>query len=112
MSSSVEAVSGQCRLTPVSVCRAVPGCSVGQCRGSLTVEMCVQCQGVKQCRSVGVSECRGVDRCRGVGVSMPYTDGKHSLAKLQVSISEIKQYFHQDIYGRQPLAVACVGKGG
>ena len=38
---------------------------------------------------------------------MPYTDGKHSLAKLQVSISEIKQYFHQDIYGRQPLAVAC-----
>ena len=38
---------------------------------------------------------------------MPYTDGKHSLAKLQVSISEIKQYFHHDIYGRQPLAVAC-----
>ena len=29
---------------------------------------------------------------------MPYTDGKHSLAKLQVSISEIKQYFHHDIY--------------
>ena len=38
---------------------------------------------------------------------MPYTDGKHSLAKLQVSISEIKQYFHHDIYGWQPLAVAC-----
>ena len=45
---------------------------------------------------------------------MPYTDGKHSLAKLQVSISklqvsisEIKQYFHNDIYERQPLAVAC-----
>ena len=38
---------------------------------------------------------------------MPYTDGKHSLAKLQVSISEIKQYIHHDIYGRQPLAVAC-----
>ena len=49
-----------------------------------------------------------------VGVSMPYTDGKHSLAKLQVSISklqvsisEIKQYFHHDIHGWQPLAVAC-----
>ena len=50
---------------------------------------------------------------------MPYTDGKHSLgkhslaklqvsiSKLQVSISEIKQYFHNDIYERQPLAVAC-----
>ena len=54
-----------------------------------------------------MSECRGVDRCRGGGVSMPYTDGKHSLAKLQVSISEVKQYFHHDIYGWQPLAVAC-----
>ena len=54
---------------------------------------------MSECRSVGVSE-----RCRGVGVSMPYTDGKHSLAKLQVSISEIKQYFHHDIDG---LAVAC-----
>ena len=73
MSGSVEAVSRQCRLTPVSVCRAVSGCSVGavsgQCLGSLTVEMCVQCQGVKQCRSVGVSGCRGVgpvSRCQSV----------------------------------------------
>ena len=62
---------------------------------------------MSECRSVGVSE-----RCRGVGVSMPYTDGKHSLAKLQVSISklqvsisEIKQYFHHDIWA----AASCCG---
>ena len=43
---------------------------------------------------------------------MPYTDGKHSLAKLQVSISklqvsisEIKQYFHHDIWA----AASCCG---
>ena len=54
----------------------------------------------------------GSKRERGVGVSMPYTDGKHSLAKLQVSISklqvsisEIKQYFHHDIWA----AASCCG---
>ena len=101
MSGSVEAVSRQCRLTPVSVCRAVSGCSVGAVSGLLDsgdVRTVSRCQAVSECRSVGVSE-----RCRGVGVSMPYTDG--TLAKLQVSISEIKQYFHHDIWA----AASCCG---
>ena len=103
MSGGVEAVSRQCRLTPVSVCRAVSGCSVGAVSGLLDsgdVRIVSRCQAVSECRGVGVSE-----RCRGVGVSMPYTDGKHSLAKLQVSISEIKQYFHHDIWA----AASCCG---
>ena len=66
---SVGAVSGQCRLTPVSGCRAVSGqCrgSVGQCRGFLTVDLHGQCRAVSECRSVGVSGSVGVSECRSV----------------------------------------------
>jgi len=70
---SVGAVSGQCRLTLVSECRAVSEqfrSSVGQCRGFLTVGIHGQCRiSVEQCRSVEVSECQSVEQCRSVGVS-------------------------------------------
>ena len=84
MSSSVGAVSGQCRLTLVSGCRAVSGHSVGavseQCRPVsgildpwfLTVDLLVQCRECRECRSVGVSGCRAVSKCRSVGVSRAY----------------------------------------
>ena len=70
VSGGVEAVSRQCRLTPVSVCRAVSGCSVGAVSGLLDsgdVRIVSRCQAVSECRSVGVSGCRtGVEvlECR------------------------------------------------
>ena len=70
VSGSVEAVSRQCRLTPVSVCRAVSGCSVGAVSGLLDsgdVRTVSRCQAVSECRSVGVSGCRSgveVSECR------------------------------------------------
>ena len=70
MSGGVEAVSRQCRLTPVSVCRAVSGCSVGAVSGLLDsgdVRIVSRCQAVSECRSVGVSGCRTgveVSECR------------------------------------------------
>ena len=70
MSGSVEAVSRQCRLTPVSVCRAVSGCSVGAVSGLLDsgdVRTVSRCQAVSECRSVGVSGCRAGVECRSVG---------------------------------------------
>ena len=52
-------------------------CSVGQCRGFLTVDLLGQCRAVLECQSVRVSECWsvggvGVLECRSVGVSRPY----------------------------------------
>ena len=87
MSSSVGAVSGQCRgsVGAVSVDTGVGvSSSVGavseQCRSSvgavsglLTLDILGWRQAVSECRSVGVSECRGVSRsvgvseCRSVG---------------------------------------------
>ena len=70
MSGGVEAVSRQCRLTPVSVCRAVSGCSVGAVSGLLDsgdVRTVSRCQAVSECRSVGVSGCRAGVECRSVG---------------------------------------------
>ena len=70
MSGGVEAVSRQCRLTPVSVCRAVSGCSVGAVSGLLDsgdARTVSRCQAVSECRSVGVSGCRSgveVSECR------------------------------------------------
>ena len=70
VSGGVEAVSRQCRLTPVSVCRAVSGCSVGAVSGLLDsgdVRTVSRCQAVSECRSVGVSGCRSgveVSECR------------------------------------------------
>ena len=63
VSGGVEAVSRQCRLTPVSVCRAVSGCSVGVVSGLLDsgeARPVSRCQAVSECRSVGVSGCRTV----------------------------------------------------
>ena len=70
MSGGVEAVSRQCRLTPVSVCRAVSGCSVGAVSGLLDsgdARTVSRCQAVSECRSVGVSGCRAGVECRSVG---------------------------------------------
>ena len=70
---SVGAVSGQCRLTLVSGCRAVSEqcrSSVGAVSGALDVghqRMASSSVGVSECRSVGVS--RSVEECRSVGVS-------------------------------------------
>ena len=86
MSSSVGAVSGQCRGsvgavsvdTGVGVSSSVGAVSercrgsVGQCRGFLTDHLLDWRRAVSECRSVGVSECRAVSKCRSVGVSRPY----------------------------------------
>jgi len=84
VSSSVGAVSGQCRGsvgavsvdTGVGVSSSVGAVSercrgsVGQCRGFLTVDLLGQCRECRECRSVGVLECRAVSnevsKCRSV----------------------------------------------
>ena len=92
MSSSVGAVSGQCRGsvgavavdTGVGVSSSVGAVSercrgsVGQCRGFLTDHLLDWRRAVSECRSVGVSECRSVGQCRSVGVSE--RGGRTSLA--------------------------------
>ena len=107
MSGGVEAVSRQCRLTPVSVCRAVSGCSVGAVSGLLDsgdVRIVSRCQAVSECRSVGVSGCRsGVEvsecRCPTQTASILSQSCKFRFLKSNSTFTTT--------YGRQPLAVAC-----
>ena len=107
VSGGVEAVSRQCRLTPVSVCRAVSGCSVGAVSGLLDsgdVRVVSRCQAVSECRSVGVSGCRsGVEvsecRCPTQTASILSQSCKFRFLKSNSTFTTT--------YGRQPLAVAC-----
>ena len=107
VSGGVEAVSRQCRLTPVSVCRAVSGCSVGAVSGLLDsgdVRIVSRCQAVSECRSVGVSGCRtGVEvsecRCPTQTASILSQSCKFRFLKSNSTFTTT--------YGRQPLAVAC-----
>ena len=111
MSGGVEAVSRQCRLTPVSVCRAVSGCSVGAVSGLLDsgdVRTVSRCQAVSECRSVGVSGCRSgveVSECRcptqtasilsyfeGAGPSTSGVSPSDSMTKLPYKATEVAYY--------------------
>ena len=114
MSGSVEAVSRQCRLTPVSVCRAVSGCSVGAVSGLLDsgdVRTVSRCQAVSECRSVGVSGCRtGVEvsecRCPTQTASILSQSCKFRFQSCKFRFLKSNSTF-TTTYGRQPLAVAC-----